>query len=354
MAAGDNEQQLAEIKKKLEQRHKLLNKQQQQRQKLLAQLKKTELDIANTAAKLHTTSTKLKGNRQQQAKLEADEKTLLSQRELQRGALAKQLASAYMIGGNDLVQLVLNQQQSSKMERLLGYYKYFNQARLETLAQLKQTIRRLSTVEIALNQSTLALSKLEQKQRTEQSKLQQDEKRRTNALATLKKEYLANSLNIEQLQLSEIDIGQLIKQSLKETPRKKPLKGLAAVKGRLKFPSQGRVNNRFGQSRQGPLRWKGMTIDGKEGQIVKAVHHGKVLYADWVKGFGLVMVVDHGQGYMTLYGHNQTLLKNVGDYIGANEQIALLGQSGGQDRPVLYFELRHKGKAINPRRWFKA
>ena len=147
----------------------------------------------------------------------------------------------------------------------------------------------------------------------------------------------------------------MIKEAKKPiAPKQQPLQGLASRKGKLKLPSKGRLINKFGQERQGSRRWKGIIINGQTGQAVNVISHGRVLFADWIKGFGLVMVVDHGKGYMTLYGHNQTLLKQAGDYVQANEQIALLGQSGGQNKPVLYFELRHKGKAINPIRWLKS
>jgi septal ring factor EnvC (AmiA/AmiB activator) len=353
-AADQQEEQLAEVKQKLEQRQQLLTEQQKQQKQLRSRLKKTELKIAASAEKLHSTRRSLKQNRQQQHQLSVQKKQLTTSAKQQQQVLAKQLASAYMIGGNDLIQLLLNQQQSGKIERLLGYYKYINQARLDTLNQLKQTTTELATIEQELAQASQQLISLEQRQQIDTKKLKQNKQSRNKALATLKKRYLANSVSIEQLQLSEIDLNRLIKESIKPSaPQQKKLTGLAARKGKLKPPNQGTMVNKFGRARQGTRRWKGITINGKEGQAVNVISHGKVLYADWVKGFGLVIVVDHGKGYMTLYGHNQALLKSAGDYVDANEQIALLGQSGGQNKPVLYFELRHKGKAINPRRWFQ-
>ena len=351
MAQG-NQQQLKDVKHQLEQRKKLLSTQQRQRQILLGKLKKTELTLAKTALELHQTRAKFNSNQQQQLQLTNQRNTLATQTKRQKNILGKQLASAYMVGGNDLVKMLLNQQQSSKIERLLGYYKYINQARLDSLEQLKITLEQLTTVETKLNQTALRLATLQQQQQQVQLTLSQDKQHRNSALKKLKKEYLANSVNIEQLQLSEIDINQLISQSSQPTVAHRTLVGLTSVKGKLNWPSKGQVSNKFGRSRQGPLRWKGITISGKEGQVVKAIHHGKVLFSNWIKGFGLVMIIDHGKGYMTLYGHNQALLKDPGDYVSANEQIALLGQSGGQEKPVLYFELRHKGKAINPKRWF--
>jgi len=354
VAAEAKKEQLAEVKQQLEQGKKLLKSQQQQRKTLLSKLKKTELKIGATAAKLHHTRLALTKNKQQQRQLAKQQLKLSASNKQQQQALAKQLTSAYMIGDNDLVQLLLNQQQTNKIERLLGYYKYINKARLAALDKLKQTKIELAEVEQQVKQSALQLTTLERQQQVAKAKLSQDKKIRNSALTKLKKRYLANSVSVEQLQLSEIDLKRLIKVAkIPPTPQQKPLQGLTSRKGKLTVPSKGRLINKFGQARQGTRRWKGITINGKAGQTVTVVSHGKVLYADWIKGFGLVMVVDHGKGYMTLYGHNQTLLKQAGDYVTANEQIALLGQSGGQNKPVLYFELRHKGKAINPKRWFK-
>lgn len=130
------------------------------------------------------------------------------------------------------------------------------------------------------------------------------------------------------------------------------LDGLAKLKGKLKAPVDGRIRNLFGNRRQGQVRWKGIIIDGAEGDPVNSIAPGKVLYADWLRGFGLVSIIDHGDGYMSVYGHNQALLKQVGDEVRSGERIALVGRSGGQEYPNLYFEIRHKGKALNPRTWF--
>ncbi|NRA54381.1 MAG: peptidoglycan DD-metalloendopeptidase family protein [Gammaproteobacteria bacterium] len=354
-SAAPEKEQLTEVKQQLKQRQTLLKSQQRQHKKLLTKLKQTELNIAATAAKLHQTRQDLTANKRQQRQLAKQQAKLSLSSQQQQQALAKQLASAYMIGDNDLIQVLLNQEQSNKIERLLGYYSYINKARLAALDQLKATKDKLLSVEQAVKKSAQKLVQLVGQQQLETNKLAKNKKNRNSALATLNQRYLANSVTIEQLQLSEVDLKRLIKEAKKPiAPKQQPLQGLASRKGKLKLPSKGRLINKFGQERQGSRRWKGIIINGQTGQAVNVISHGRVLFADWIKGFGLVMVVDHGKGYMTLYGHNQTLLKQAGDYVQANEQIALLGQSGGQNKPVLYFELRHKGKAINPIRWLKS
>jgi septal ring factor EnvC (AmiA/AmiB activator) len=129
------------------------------------------------------------------------------------------------------------------------------------------------------------------------------------------------------------------------------MNGLAKRKGKLPAPVKGRIRHLFGSRRQGQVSWKGIVIDGAEGDPVNTIAPGRVLYADWLRGFGLVAIVDHGEGYMSVYGRNQALLKNVGDSVIAGDTISLVGNSGGQAQPGLYFEIRHKGKALNPSQW---
>ena len=131
------------------------------------------------------------------------------------------------------------------------------------------------------------------------------------------------------------------------------LVGLSKLKRKLSWPVKGRINHSFGSSKQGYLKWKGVFLSAPIGREVKTIHNGTVLFSDWLKGYGLVTVVDHGDGYMSLYGHNQALLKSVGDRVEAGEPIALVGQSGGQANSGLYFEIRHTGIAVNPKLWCK-
>ncbi|WP_435275272.1 murein hydrolase activator EnvC family protein [Psychrobium sp. nBUS_13] len=352
--ADDTKDQLNAIKGKIDQQKSILAKQKKQQQRLNNLLRDTDKKIASSANDLFNTQQQQKTAQQNQIQLVSRKKALTKTQTHQRQVLAKQLKSAYMTGNHDLMQLLLNQEQSSKTERLLGYYHYLNKARVQALNELKQTFEELQTVEQQLIDTLAKLDNLLKQQQQAQALLKKQKKTRSTALAQLRKSYQTNSAQLEQYQLSELDIKQLLANQQQEAePTKKPLNGLGKLRGRLAKPTKGRTTHLFGQKRSGQLRWKGVTVVGREGQSVNAVYHGKVVFSDWLKGFGLVLVLDHGSGYMSLYGHNQALLKKAGDYVEQNEQVALLGQSGGQSTPGLYFEIRHKGKAINPNRWFK-
>jgi len=349
-----NSDKLGDLKTKINQQKSLLAKQKKQQQRLTNLLRDTDKKIATTANALFQTNQQQQTSLATQQSLKIEKKQLVTTQQRQKTVLAQQLKSAYMTGNHDLMQLLLNQQQSSKTERLLGYYHYLNKARVDSLTNLKQTYTQLQTVEAKLIDTLSDLSALRVTQKTAESKLKLEKKTRGDALAQLRKSYLQNSAQLEQYQLSELDIKQLIQaQAQKQVETAAlPLTGLDNLRGRLTRPTKGKTTHKFGQKRNSRLRWKGITIVGREGQAVNAVHHGKIVFSDWIKGFGLVLVVDHGQGYMSLYGHNQALLKKSGDNVAKNEQIALLGQSGGQSISSLYFEIRHKGKAVNPQRWF--
>ena len=350
-AEGDTASELKQVQEQIKQKTRELKQQQRQQQVLTRELQAAEKQVADTAAALHKIDKDSRANQQRQAALGHQADQLEQQKQQQQAVLGNQLASAYMSGRHDLAQLLLNQQQSSKMERLLGYYQFLTQARVEALESLKQTLTELDKVAAELETKRRELAQLAQEQQQRQLELQQQQQQRQTTLAKLKQQYRSNSEALEQMQLSEAELKNLLAQASSRVRQFEAMEGLEELKGQLDWPVDGRLSNRFGNIRQGQLRWKGILIRGQEGQPVKAVQHGQILFSDWIKGFGLVLVMDHGDGYMSLYGHNQALLKQAGDMVARNEVIALVGRSGGQSQPGLYFEIRHKGRAVNPARW---
>mgnify|MGYP000221068537 CR=1 FL=1 len=353
MSCADTTQQqaLKDVKNKITQQQALLKSQKQDQTSLNNALRRVEGKIASAAKELYKTNQQLILVAQEQQQLRSKEQNLNTQKVMQQAALSKQVKSAYMTGNHNVLQLILNQDKSSETQRLLGYYHFLNKARIESITQLKQTLTELQYVQSELKTSEQRLTALKKTQLAHEKSLGQEKNKRSKALQALNKSYLKNSEDLERYQLSEIDIKQLIRNAQQVKPIK--LNGLTQHKRKLKHPVKGKIRHRFGSKRHGRLLWKGITIAGNEGQSISAIHHGKVIYSDWIKGFGLVIVIDHGKGFMSLYGHNQALLKNAGDMVTANEKIALLGQSGGQNQPGLYFEIRYKGKAINPTQWLK-
>ncbi|XOV79797.1 MAG: murein hydrolase activator EnvC family protein [Aestuariibacter sp.] len=352
-AQAQTEQELIELQTQIQSKKATLQQKLKAAEALQQQLKTAELQIA--------TLTKATIINRQELKLVEDEKRtlnnrrskLLTQKQQQENLLASQIRSAYMAGNHDYTKMLLNQENAGKFERLLVYYRYLNQARQEQIDSFTSLITELKDIEAALGEQETKLLALQQQQETQRQQLQLQQQSRETTLQTLQSTINSDAEQIEQLQINEQQLAQAISDAIAAVEHKSNItfSGLAAVKGRLPKPVDGRYQRLFGKRRQGQVRWKGVIFNSTNGRPVSAIHQGKVLYADWVKGLGLVTVIDHGDGFMSLYGHNQALLRNAGDIVDAGETIALVGQSGGRSSAGLYFELRHKGRAINPSNW---
>lgn len=350
---------LEDIQKEIKQTQAQLTVRQAEAMKLEAVLKQTELAISNTAKKLNQTQVAIENNAQEQVALNARKRQLETDKATQQDVLANQLKSAFMTGSYDYAKMVFNQQDAGQFERTLTYYQYLNKARQENITQLTELVTELDAVNVSLEEKKSQLLTLQQTQKDQQSALRSQNTKRQFTLTSLNQKIATDSARVAQLQASEKALLEAIEQAQREAEERAKreaeattqLNGLTSMKGRLPKPTSGRLRKLFGSKREGQVRWKGILINGNEGAPVKSVHQGKVLFSDWLKGFGLVIVVDHGEGYMSLYGHNQALLKQAGDPVRAGETIGLVGQSGGQLTPSLYFEIRRKGKALNPVHW---
>jgi septal ring factor EnvC (AmiA/AmiB activator) len=215
-------------------------------------------------------------------------------------------------------------------------------------------VKELQKVNAELIDNQSDLERLKGKQLEQQQTLKANQTQREKTFVAMRNAIESEEVKIAQLQINEKNLLEALTRAQQQTKKLDvTLRGLNDFKGRLLMPAKGNLRKMFGRFRQGQIKWKGVVINGTAGNSVIAIHDAKVLYSDWLRGFGLVTVLDHGDGFMSLYGHNQALLKQAGEVVEAGEAIALLGQSGGQSRPNLYFEIRHKGKPINPVSWLK-
>ncbi|PKH03940.1 peptidase M23 [Psychromonas sp. MB-3u-54] len=344
-------------------------KQQKLLEKLVANAEKktavTTLKVQQTEETIQLKSSHLKQLIKQTASLEEDK---IKQQKL----LEQQLISSYMTGQSDLIKLILNQEDISKIIRAKSYYQYLNKARLESINALYETQQRLVKNKSAQADSLLALTELYEKQKASEKTLVEQSAERGKALRELNQD-----LNYQNALLAQLgDQAKNLKEKLKKQSEARQERELAAKKaktlkkrqakseqrtyssiakqlGKLNWPIQGEVLSEFGSRRSGQVTWKGITIEANEGEKVRAVASGRVLFAGYFKGYGMVIALDHSDGYISLYGYNQTLLQKTGDIVLQGNAIALAGHSGGQDNNSLYFELSHKGTAEDPRHWLK-
>lgn len=346
-----NSARLSDVQKAIAKQESNIFNTNKTRETLERQLKNDDLAIAKVAKAINETEQSLKSTQEKISSLSEEKKQLTSQKIAQEEFLAKQLRSAYTTGQHDYLKLLLNQQQSEKIQRTLTYYQYMNKARIHEIEKFQTTITQLVQVTSqhqAQVENLLALKKSQQEQKTTLSK---NKNNRSKTIESLGKELLSSKQQLAKLKTDEANLAAAL-QKLTEIIRAEiDLNGLSKLKHKLAWPVKGRLLRSFGSKKQGYLKWKGVLLGASIGNQVQTIYNGTVIFSDWLKGYGLLTVIDHGNGYMSLYAHNQTLLKSIGDRVETGEPIALVGQSGGQDRPGLYFEIRHQGKAVNPKLW---
>ncbi|WP_343987905.1 murein hydrolase activator EnvC family protein [Kangiella japonica] len=341
---------ISDIQKELQSN---LTEQSQAQQKIQIIDKK----LAAASSALRSTQAKLESEKHKLADLKIEQTQKVELREKQRQRLAAQLKSAYISGRQEYIKLLLNQEDPTKVSRMLEYFRYLNQARIDDIEKLQQTLQRLEVIEQDIQTTLESLAELEQSQKNQQKQQQTLKEQQQIALQELKDSYNNQNSRLNKLKRDEEELAKVIRsieQTLRQFAPKQSLSGLAKHKKKLQWPASGPLVYRYGSNKLGNrLKWNGILIGAKEGTSVHAIHHGQIVFSDWLRGYGLLVIVDHGQGYLSLYGQNQSLLKSPGDWVEAGEPVAISGGSGGSGEPGLYFEIRYKGKPQNPIRWIK-
>ncbi|SEP76369.1 Septal ring factor EnvC, activator of murein hydrolases AmiA and AmiB [Ectothiorhodospira magna] len=325
--------------------------------RLERQLRETEQAMAQTARELAETEAALTATAARLRTLERQQRDETTRLEAHRNALAEQMRAAHRMGQQDRLKLLLNQEDPARISRLLIYHDYYQQARqarieatVQALADLTQTRRQLDLTRLHQTEQRRIL--LAQQQRLEQQRTT-----RTGVLDKLRQEIAGADTSLARLRADEDTLEALLK-TLDEILSDIPDHALtdhafADRQGQLPFPVRGPLLHRFGSPRDSGTgrRWQGVVIGAREGEPVRAIYPGRIAFADWMRGFGLLLIIDHGDGYMTLYGHNQTLYTSPGAWVQAGDLIARVGDTGGIDRTGLYFEIRHEGTPLNPGQW---
>jgi septal ring factor EnvC (AmiA/AmiB activator) len=322
-----------------------------QRSAIEQQLKSDDLAIANITKKINNIERDLIVTQTEILTLKSEKDRLTQSKNRQEQLLAKQLRSAYTTGQHDYLKLLLNQDKTNKIQRTLSYYQYLNEARIKEITDFNQTIAQLLEVSTQHQTKIETLDTLKNQQVLESKSLNANKKQRSKTLNTLSKQLLSSQQLLDKLKAEENNLNQALNKLAAIIKAEIDLTGLSKLKNRLSWPVKGKLLHSFGSKKQGYLTWKGVLISAPISRQVNTIHNGTVLFSDWLKGYGLLTVIDHGSGYMSLYAHNQTLLKSIGDRVETGEPIALVGQSGGQTSSGLYFEIRHQGKALNPKLW---
>lgn len=276
-----------------------------------------------------------------------------------REALAGQIRAASMIGRQEPIKLLLNQRDPGQTGRVLVYYQYFGRARASQIAAIDTHLAEINALDAELAAEEQRLLALEERQRGEVTRLQSARERRGKALVALEAESKNRARELERLKDQQGGLEKLVRELRRALERidrfpTDSKDAFAKLRGKLAWPVVGKLVAAYGQVRAGGMKWDGVLLAGAQGTPVRAVYHGRVVYADWLAGLGLLTIIDHGDGYLSLYGHNERLYKEVGERVTAGDTIATVGDSGGRSSPALYFEIRKAGKPVDPRPWFKS
>lgn len=347
--------QLNDINQKIKELTSQLTIDNDQHAKLQETLKKLDLDIAQSAQSLQKTQAQLGKTKDVLKSLNATYEKEVQRLSQQQSALKEQIRGVFLLGQFDTLKLLLNQSDPHTLGRLLTYYDYFNNARTKIMQEMQGSITTLEQTKVAQLLQEEKLQLLETEQTHTYAQIQAQKKAQSALVAELLAAISEKNLNLETLQADKQALESVI-IDLKDERAQKPFTGntdkpIRDHKGRLSWPVQGKVISRFGDPYIANNTWQGILIAAPEGTDIRAIYKGQVVYADWLRGFGLIIIVDHGHEYMSLYAHNQSLYKNAGDWVDVNEPIAQVGKSGPVANTGLYFEIRSKGEVQNPMSW---
>lgn len=350
------EAELAAIRGEIDKVRAQVAKDAAEKDRLARDLRVAEKAVHSARVALADIRTQRAKGSSRRAALGAERQQVESNLRKERAALAGQLRAAYMIGREEPLKLLLNQRDPARAGRMFAYYGYFGRARGEQIARIEASVARIAELEQQLAIEDERLAELESQQQQEIEALDKARGQRSTVLVSLQNEARTRSQALTRLNQQRAALEKLL-ADLRRAATRFPVESrspFGRLRGKLTWPVDGRLLARYGQARAGAIRWDGVLLSTKRGAPVHSVYHGRVLYADWLAGLGLLVIVDHGDGYMSLYAHNDQLYRKAGERVTAGDVIAASGDSGGRSQPELYFEIRRNGRPQDPTPWFKA
>jgi septal ring factor EnvC (AmiA/AmiB activator) len=347
---------LERINARIESIRKQVQKDAVERDRMSRDLKVAEESVSSARGELE----KLRKERSERqavlAKLASDRAERESEREKVRANLADQIRAAYFMGRNESLKILLNQRNPAEIGRNLAYYGYFGRLRASEIESINQNLAEIEEIRAKIEEEEARLRQLEEARVARLAELESARRQRGRVLAKLEEQSRSRSASLQRMERQQAQLERLLRdlnRALESAPVD-PNDAFAKLRGKLAWPVAGTLTATFGQIRAGAVRWNGLLIRADRGAPIRAVHDGRVIYADWLPGMGLLIIIDHGNGYLSLYGHNETLFKQAGVAVRAGETIAAAGDSGGRAESGLYLEIRRSGKPVDPRPWFRS
>lgn len=354
----EHEIKLDKVRKRLQALQESVRKDKVRAGTASRKLRETEQAIGELTRQLADFDRKLKSKNRHLEELRAKYNREFRKMDQLQSTLKVHMRSAYAMGRQGELKLLLSQEDPATVSRVITYFRFLSEARATGIRNAADQLKMLEKLEQEISRQTEALEKLKAQRLREAENLGKTRIARTEALVQLKKDIRRKDRELGRLKKDEQRLQRLIdniSEALAASASElEDQTSFAKRKGRLQWPVHGKLVIRYGQNRKvGNLKWRGVLISAPEGSDIYAVSQGRVAFADWLRGFGLLIILEHGDGYMSLYGYNQLLHKEVGDWVSEGELISNVGISGGRIEPGLYFELRHKGRPVNPAAWFQ-
>jgi len=364
-AQGENEkQQLDALRTRIERMRANIASTEESRSEARDQLRSSERAISEINRKLRALTSRRSKSRDELKTLNRRSEKLEGEIATRQERLGRLLSLRYVHGEQSYLKLFLSGEDPGRVARELHYYGYVSRAQVAFIAELRSDLTRLLDLRAGAHERNAELATIESALRAERNALVRQQAERRKVLQRVSSELRKQQREVKTLERDETRLSRLIEELgrvISSTPLlrndKVPLPGgsegpFEGLRRELRLPIRGTVTNRFGAQRpNGGPPWKGLFIRSQSGQDVRAVASGRVVFADWLRGFGNLLIIDHGQGYLTIYGNNESVLKEVGDLVHTGDAVATVGASGGNPESGLYFEIRHKGKAFDPLRW---
>ena len=325
-------------------------------------LTETELALSKADAAVSRQVTELRRTQQREAETQTQidlllghKNELIRQRDDELLQVKQHIRAAARMGATSPLKVMLNQEDPNSVARVARYFGYFAEARLESTRALEATLADLADSEVQLQDETQALAEQRELARVQRDELREKRNDARAIVARYTAEFDSIDTRLSQLRANEqdlIDLLESLRASIFDIGQPNEVVPFASRKGQLALPLEGPLIKRFGELRpEGRVKWTGVLIEAELGTPVKAIHYGRVVFADWLRGFGLLMIISHDDGYMSLYGHNQVLLVEPGEWVNPGQIIGETGTSGGQPLPTTYFEIRAAGQPIDPMLW---
>lgn len=350
-----NQAYLKKLRSDITELQSWLNKAQDDHKQLVQSLRKSDEDVSKISQQVERLRQSLKEERARLKKLQGEQKTLRQQQGQQQTVLNDIIRANYRLGQQPQLQVILNQEDPGQLARNLKYLSYLSQAHQEQIQQYRSTLTRLGTVETDLKQQHEKLKKELASFKDEQTKLRKKRDQQRASAKTLQNKINSSGQSLARMKQDRQQLIELlgrVEEVFLPYERDKESRPFSKLRGKLPAPIQRKAKKLFGQRLTNRKQtWQGWLYPATEGTDIYAIHHGRVVFSDWLRGYGLLTIIDHGQGYMTLYARNQALLRSPGDWVETGDVIARVGRSGGYEEDALYFEIRKRGQPQNPRKW---